>query len=216
MDFTDFGLCGPLLRAVRERGHVVPTPVQVRAIPAILSGRDVMQIARAGTGKTAAYALPLLQRLMGARRDTARPVRAMILVANRRLALHVAGAVQSYGAYLPFRCTASYRGLGPSRPYRADPSPVDIVVATPADILDAGCRGRNDLTEIEVLVLDDVGELFDRNSPHDVRRVFSCLSAQRQNVFLSATPSDHPEAASGWQGREPCFFDSVRQARHQG
>ena len=188
MNFTDLGLRAALLRSVREQGHVAPTPVQARAIPAILSGRDVTQIARAGSGRTAAYALPLLQRLMRARGDTTRAVRAIVLVESREVALHVASDVRSYGAYLPLRCSASYgsRDLKPRHP--APRPPVDIVVATPASILaELDCRGF-DLSSVEILVLDDVDRIWDRHPHQGIRRVLSYLSPRRQNESTRRMP----------------------------
>ena len=110
LNFIDLGLWAALLESVRQRARVVPTPVQARAIPATLSGRDVTQTAYASVGRTAEYALPLLQRLMGARRDTARAVRATVLSESRRVALHVVSDLRSYGAYLLLHCSASYDG----------------------------------------------------------------------------------------------------------
>jgi ATP-dependent RNA helicase RhlE len=219
LDFTDLGLRAALLRSVRERGHVVPTPVQARAIPAILSGCDVTQIARAGTGRTAAYALPLLQRLMGVRTNTTQAVRALVLVESREIAQSVAGDVRSYGAYLPLRCSASY-GRRDLKPRHPAPQPaVDIVVTTPARIL-TECRCcQSDLSAIEILVMDDADRILDRHPHQDIRRVFSYLSSRRQNAVFNASSSDKFELALGWLGYESgCHFGTRSRAqsrRHQ-
>lgn len=202
LDFTDLGLRAALLRSVREHGHVVPTPVQARVIPAILSGRDVMQIARAGTGKTAAYALPLLQRLMGARSDPTRSVRAIVLVECRDIALHVAREVRRYGAYLPFRCSASFSGQGPKPRDLTPRSVVDIVVATPASILADLHRRESGFLSVEILVLDDVDRILERHSHQDIRQFLSHLPPSRQNVLFSASPSDDLELVLGFVGYE--------------
>jgi ATP-dependent RNA helicase RhlE len=167
-----------------------------------------MQIARAGTGKTAAYALPLLQRLMGARGDPTRRVRAIVLVDCRAVALNVAREVRRYGAYLPFRCWASFGGQDPKPRHLTPRSVVDIVVATPASILADLHRREFDLLSVELLVLDDVNRKFERHSHQDIRQFLSYLPPRRQNVLFSASPSDDLELALGFVGYESlCSVD---------
>jgi ATP-dependent RNA helicase RhlE len=217
LNFTDLGLRAALLRSVREQVHVVPTPVQARAIPAILSGRDVTQIARAGTGKTAAYALPLLQRLMGARGGTARAVRAMVLVESRDVALHVAGELLRYGAYLPFRCSASFGGQDPKPRHLPLRSVVDIVVGSPASILADLHRRELDLQSVEILVLDDVDRILERHSHQVIRQFLSYLPSSRQNVLFSASPSDDLELVLGFVGYESlCAVDPRSGPQQRG
>lgn len=197
MDFHDLGLRAALLRAVREHGYTMPTPIQAQAIPAILSGRDVMAAAQTGSGKTAAFALPMLQRLMGVRRESSRTVRVLVMVPTRELAAQVGGSVRSYGAHLPFQCSVVFGRVGIQLPPRALHRGVDIVVATPGRLLDDAGTGSIDLSEVEIVVLDEVDQMLDMGLIHDVRRALALMPARRQNLLFSATFPDEVKVLAG-------------------
>jgi len=176
-----------LLRAVRQQGYETPTPVQVQAIPIILDGGDLMAGAQTGTGKTAGFVLPLLQRLMRAPKSGPRKPRALVLVPTRELAAQVAQSVSTYGAYLPLRGTVIFGGVGMQPQVDALRRGVDIVVATPGRLLDHCSRGTIDLSCIEILVLDEADRMLDMGFVHDIKRVLALLPGRRQNLLFSAT-----------------------------
>lgn len=196
MEFNDLGLRAALLRAVREQGYTIPTPIQARAIPAILSGRDVMAAAQTGSGKTAAFALPMLQRLMGVRLGPSRTARALVMVPTRELAAQVARSVRTYGAHLPLQCSVIFGGVGMQPQLEALRRGVDIVVATPGRLLDHAGRGSIDLSEVEIFVLDEADRMFDMGIIHDVSRALALMPVRRQNLLFSATFPDEVKLLS--------------------
>jgi len=197
LDFHDLGLRAALIRAVREQGYTVATPIQARAIPAVLSGRDVMAAAQTGSGKTAAFALPILQRLMGVRPGPARTVRALVMVPTRELAAQVARSVRAYGAHLPLECTAVFGGVGMQPQLDVLRRGVDLLVATPGRLLDHVGRGSVDLSQIEIFVLDEADRMLDMGFIHDVRRTIGLMPSRRQSLLFSATFPDEVQALAG-------------------
>jgi ATP-dependent RNA helicase RhlE len=190
MSFNELGLSAVLLRAVGEQGYEMPTPVQAQAIPAILEGGDIMAAAQTGTGKTAGFTLPLLQRLNESQRPPVRAPRALVLVPTRELAAQVQDSVRTYGKYLSLKSTVIFGGVGMNPQIQTLRRGVDIVVATPGRLLDH-CRQRTvDLSHIEVLVLDEADRMLDMGFIHDIRKVLQLLPQQRQNLLFSATFSD--------------------------
>ncbi|HEY3162979.1 MAG TPA: DEAD/DEAH box helicase, partial [Candidatus Limnocylindrales bacterium] len=202
MSFADLGLTPELLRAVADQGYTEPTPVQREAIPLVLAGRDLLAGAQTGTGKTAAFVLPMLQRLNaerspgwkgsdGAPRPNAiPPVRALVLTPTRELALQVEESVRTYGAHRRVRSVAIYGGVGyepQNRALRAGPG---IVVATPGRLLDHIEQRHIDLSRIEILVLDEADRMLDMGFIRDIRKVLAVLPPRRQNLLFSATFSD--------------------------
>lgn len=193
LTFDSFGLEAALLRAIREQHYDTPTPIQDKAIPPVLRGEDVLATAQTGTGKTASFAVPLLQRLMttplpaGTRR---RPVRALVLVPTRELALQVSESVRTYGAHVPLRCTTIFGGVGMGPQVDALRAGSDIVVATPGRLLDHAARKTVDLGQVEILVLDEADRMLDMGFIHDIKRVLALLPRKRQNLLFSATFSD--------------------------
>ena len=194
MSFTQLGLSPELLRAVADSGYTEPTPVQSEAIPFVLAGRDLLAGAQTGTGKTAAFVLPILHRLHEA--DAHRsgggrhPVRVLVLTPTRELALQVEESVRTYGAHRPIRSTPIYGGVGfepQARALRAGPQ---IVVATPGRLLDHVGQRTIDLGSVEVLVLDEADRMLDMGFIRDIRRILALLPARRQNLLFSATFSD--------------------------
>jgi ATP-dependent RNA helicase RhlE len=198
LSFDKLGLRAELLRAVHEQGYTVPTPVQVRAIPAILAGSDLMAAAQTGTGKTAGFTLPLLQRLMVDAPRGARPVRALILVPTRELAAQVADSVATYGTHLPLRTSVIYGGVGMQPQVAELRRGVDIVVATPGRLLDHAGGRSVDLSRVEMLVLDEADRMLDMGFIHDIRRILGLLPPRRQNLLFSATfPEEIRRLAAG-------------------
>jgi ATP-dependent RNA helicase RhlE len=190
MSFDRLGLSPELLRAVAQQGYVEPTPVQRESIPLVLAGRDLLAGAQTGTGKTAAFVLPMLQRLHASRPAGPRVIRALILTPTRELALQVEESVRTYGAQNPIRSTTIYGGVGfdpQVRHLRAGP---EIVVATPGRLLDHVGQRTIDLSRVEILVLDEADRMLDMGFIRDIRKILALLPARRQNLLFSATFSD--------------------------
>lgn len=188
MTFSTLGLSTDLLRAVADEGYTTPTPIQQQAIPAILQGHDIFASAQTGTGKTAGFTLPLLQRL-----STTRPVkgqrhpRALILTPTRELAAQVSDSVRTYGKYLSLKSAVVYGGVGIVPQIQALRRGVDIVVATPGRLLDHLGQKTLDLSQIEILVLDECDRMLDMGFIHDIRKIMAQLPASRQTLMFSAT-----------------------------
>nr|HPQ97059.1 DEAD/DEAH box helicase [Thiolinea sp.] len=190
MDFTDLGLSSQLLEAVRLQGYTTPSPIQIQAIPSVLKGRDVMAAAQTGTGKTAAFTLPLLQRLAAGRKAGSGEVRALVLTPTRELAAQVAESVNAYGSRLPLRSAVVFGGVGINPQINALRRGVDVLIATPGRLLDLYSQGTLTFSRLEILVLDEADRMLDMGFIHDIRRILGLLPAQRQNLMFSATFSD--------------------------
>ncbi|HEU4673864.1 MAG TPA: DEAD/DEAH box helicase [Candidatus Limnocylindrales bacterium] len=192
--FKTLGLSAELLQAVADEGYEAPTPIQSAAIPVVQAGHDVIATAQTGTGKTAAFVLPILQRLQ-AHANTSfsparHPVRALIITPTRELAVQVADSVKSYGRHLPLRSSVAFGGVPVEPQARELLAGVEILVATPGRLLDhLGSRTVN-LSAVEVLVLDEADRMLDMGFMPDIRRILDALPAQRQNLMFSATFSD--------------------------
>jgi ATP-dependent RNA helicase RhlE len=197
--FSDLGLIEPLLRALTAEGYAVPTPIQAQAIPKLLEGRDMLGIAQTGTGKTAAFALPLLQRL-AANHIKAQPrhPRALILTPTRELALQIADGFKSYGRHLGFKHTVVFGGVGQGQQVAAMNAGVDILVATPGRLLDLMNQRHINLANVEFLVLDEADRMLDMGFIRDVKTIVAKVPAQRQTLLFSATmPGDVVKLAEG-------------------
>ncbi len=191
MSFDRLGLSPELLRAVAQQGYTEPTPVQTQAIPLVLEGRDVLAGAQTGTGKTAAFVLPMLQRLHASRPTSGpRVIRALILTPTRELALQVEESVRTYGAQNPIRSTTIYGGVGFDPQVRALRAGPEIVVATPGRLLDHLGQRTIDLSRVEILVLDEADRMLDMGFIRDIRKILAVLPPRRQNLLFSATFSD--------------------------
>ncbi len=186
--FSDFGLADPIQRALTARNHVVPTPIQIGAIPQLLAGRDLMGIAQTGTGKTAAFALPILDRLSRTRdnRHGRRP-RALILAPTRELAIQIGAEFGAYAKYLHLRQTVIFGGVGQKPQVDALRRGVDILTATPGRLLDLLNQKRLGLDAVEILVLDEADRMLDMGFVRDVRKIIEALPAERQSLLFSAT-----------------------------
>ncbi|AMN48382.1 RNA helicase [Steroidobacter denitrificans] len=188
MPFIALGLMPELARALTERGYVEPTPVQAGVVPAILAGRDILAGAQTGTGKTAGFTLPMLQRLQAGAPQ--RAPRALILVPTRELATQVHESVLAYGKYLRLRSLVVFGGVGIHPQIEGLRRGTDILVATPGRLLDHAQQRTVDLSHVEILVLDEADRMLDMGFIADIRRVIKLLPPQRQNLMFSATYSD--------------------------
>ena len=191
MSFANLGLSAELVRAVVEHGYTVPTPIQTQAIPAVLAGGDLLAGAQTGTGKTAGFVLPILQRLMthrvAAHPGGRRPVRVLILTPTRELAAQVAESVRVYGKYAKQACAVVYGGVGIQPQIGELRRGVDILVATPGRLIDLHGQRCVDLSRVEILVLDEADRMLDMGFIRDIRRILAMLPKRRQNLLFSAT-----------------------------
>jgi ATP-dependent RNA helicase RhlE len=194
MQFSDLGLAAELLRAIEEQGYTQPTPIQEQAIPPILQGQDVMAGAQTGTGKTAAFTLPLLQRLKQHANTSVsparHPTRALILAPTRELAAQVYESVRTYGKHIPLRNACVYGGVSIDPQMKELQAGVEILVATPGRLLDLVQQRSANLGQVQVLVLDEADRMLDMGFMPDIKRIIALLPAQRQNLMFSATFPD--------------------------
>ena len=201
------------MRAIREQGYTTPTPVQREAIPAILGGEDLLAAAQTGTGKTAGFALPLLQRLTAtpSPRSGFRPVQGLILVPTRELALQVGESIRTYGAHAPIRSTTIFGGVGMGPQLDALRAGRDVVVATPGRLLDHVARKTIDLGQVEILVLDEADRMLDMGFIHDIKRVIALLPRRRQNLLFSATFPDSIRTLANQLLNRPRLIEVARR-----
>ena len=212
MLFSDLHLSAPLLKAVSEEGYTHPTPVQEKAIPAILQGRDILAGAQTGTGKTAGFTLPILELLSKQPRIKGKnPIRVLILTPTRELAAQVGESVKTYGKYLPFKSTVIFGGVGINPQIQALRNGVDILIATPGRLLDHVSQGTLDLKHIDIFVLDEADRMLDMGFIKDIRRVISILPAKRQNLLFSATYSDDIKKLCESILRNPAIVEVARR-----
>ena len=198
MTFNELNLSAPLLKAVSEAGYETPSPIQASAIPPGLEGRDLMGCAQTGTGKTAAFALPMLDRLSGAAPRKKGAIRALILTPTRELALQIGESFAAYGKYLKLRSTVIFGGVGQTPQVEAIKKGVDILIACPGRLNDLIGQGYIDLADIEIFVLDEADRMLDMGFVHDVKKVIAKLPAKRQNLMFSATmPKEIEQLAAG-------------------
>lgn len=190
MNFKSLGLSTEILQAVSEQGYETPTPVQLKAIPAIIEGRDIMAAAQTGTGKTAGFALPILQRLSKGETARSNQVRALILAPTRELAVQVNEDVTAYAKHLPLRSTVVYGGVKINPQMMALRKGADVLVATPGRLLDLYRQNALKFDQLEVLVLDEADRMLDMGFIDDIRKIIDLLPKKRQNLMFSATFSD--------------------------
>ena len=194
MLFSELGLAEPLMRAISEQGYATPTPIQQQAIPVVLSGRDLMAAAQTGTGKTAGFTLPLLQRLSDGPRVQANAVRALILTPTRELAAQVGESVRDYGQYLPIKSAVVFGGVSINPQMMAMRRGVDVLVATPGRLLDLYNQNAVKFSQVEILVLDEADRMLDMGFIRDIRKILDLLPKRRQNLLFSATFSPDIQA----------------------
>ena len=213
MSFAPLGLRPELLRSLRDAGYTTPTPVQAEAIPVILQGRDIVAGAQTGTGKTAGFALPLLQRLWeapGRQRPGARQVRALILTPTRELAAQVEESIRHYGKYLPMTTTSVFGGVNMNPQVYALMRGVDILVATPGRLLDHVNQRTVDLSKVEILVLDEADRMLDMGFIRDIRSIIGLIPATRQSLLFSATFSDEIKRLTDTLLKDPAMIEVAR------
>jgi len=215
MSFSNLGLSTKILRAVTARGYTDPTPIQMQAIPVILSGKDLLAGAQTGTGKTAGFTLPILQLLSTTNSPDApmrrRPVRSLILVPTRELAAQVEESVREYGKYLNLKSMTIFGGVSINPQIQRLKDGVDILVATPGRLLDHVQQRTIDLSQVEILVLDEADRMLDMGFIPDVRRILALLPSKRQSLLFSATFSSEIKALAEKMLNHPVLIEVARQ-----
>ena len=188
MHFEELNIIEPILKSVKEEGYTTPTPIQQQAIPIILKGTDLIGCAQTGTGKTAAFAIPILQILSNNKAfDKRRKIRSLIVTPTRELAIQIEESFKAYGRYTGLTCTVVFGGVNQNPQTNALRAGVDILVATPGRLLDLMNQGFISLKDIEIFVLDEADRMLDMGFIHDVRRIIAALPQKRQSLFFSAT-----------------------------
>jgi ATP-dependent RNA helicase RhlE len=190
MSFSTLGLSDPLLRAVSDKGYTTPSPIQAEAIPAVLKGHDVMAAAQTGTGKTAGFTLPLLQKLSQGSLAKSNQARALVLTPTRELAAQIAENVEAYGKYLNLRSAVVFGGVKINPQMMKLRKGADVLIATPGRLLDLHQQNAIAFDQLEVLILDEADRMLDMGFIHDIRKILKTLPKQRQNLMFSATFSD--------------------------
>ncbi|MDT8441763.1 MAG: DEAD/DEAH box helicase [Desulfuromonadales bacterium] len=211
MTFEQLGLSAELLRAVSAAGYSQPTPIQAKAIPVVMQGGDLLAGAQTGTGKTAAFSLPLLQRLSAKPSRRGDAIRALVLTPTRELAAQVEASFRLYGQYLPLRTTVIFGGVNIRPQISALRAGVDILVATPGRLLDHVGQKTIDLSKVEVLVLDEADRMLDMGFIRDIRKVLALLPQQRQNLLFSATFSDEIRRLADGLLQSPALIEVARR-----
>jgi len=218
MSFATLGLSDAIVRAVTEQGYTTPTPIQAQAIPAVLGGGDLLAGAQTGTGKTAGFTLPLLQRLstdaVGAAlksKTSPRAVRALILAPTRELAAQVEESVRLYGKYTNLNSAVIFGGVGINPQIKLLKHGVDILVATPGRLLDHVGQRTVDLSKVEILILDEADRMLDMGFIHDIKKVLAILPPKRQNLLFSATFSDDIKALADKLLNNPASIEVARR-----
>ena len=208
MRFEDLGLSKPLLDAVAAQGYTAPTPIQQQAIPHVLKGGDLVALAQTGTGKTAAFALPILERLHKTR---GMKIRTLVLSHTRELASQIEDDFMRYGKGTHISTTVIFGGVGIAPQRQVLARGVDVVIATPGRLLDLMSEGRVDLNHVEVLVLDEADRMLDMGFIHDIRRILALLPKKRQNLLFSATFSDDIRKLAGSFLHDPASVEVARR-----
>ena len=212
MPFKAMGLSDPLVQAVLAAGYAIPTEIQQQAIPIVMSGRDIIGCAQTGTGKTAAFVLPILNRLSHHKTAAGkRVVRSLVLTPTRELAVQIEAVIRQLGQFLPLRVLAVYGGVSINTQLNSLHHGVDIVVATPGRLMDHMQRGSINLKQVEVLVIDEADRMFDMGFINDVRRITSALPKNRQTLLFSATIPAEVKALAASVQRAPKMIQIGRQ-----
>ncbi len=211
MTFDHLGLSADILRAVADEGYTEPTPIQDKAIPFVLEGRDVLAAAQTGTGKTAAFTLPILERLRGQANSSfspaRHPVRALMVTPTRELAMQIAGSVAAYGRHVSLRSAVVYGGVPIDPQIKELRAGVEILVATPGRLMDHVGQRTVNLGQVEILVLDEADRMLDMGFIPDIRKIVALLPARRQNLLFSATFSDEIRLLSQEFLRDPATVE---------
>lgn len=209
--FSELGLRVELLRAIEAQGYTTPTPIQLQAIPAVLEGGDLLASAQTGTGKTAGFTLPMLQRLADGPRPGKRQIRALVLTPTRELAAQVGESVADYGRHLTLTSHVIFGGVGQQPQVDAIRPGLDVLTATPGRLLDLHQQKHIDLSKVEILVLDEADRMLDMGFIHDIRKVLRLLPVKRQNLLFSATFSDEIQALADKLLDKPKLIEVARR-----
>ncbi len=214
--FSDLGLSESIVRAVAENGYTTPTPIQAQAIPAVIKGGDLLAGAQTGTGKTAGFTLPILERLLRStnlakNKTDRRSIRVLVLTPTRELAAQVEESIRTYGKHTPLNSGVIFGGVGINPQIKLLKNGVDILVATPGRLLDHHQQGTIDLRHVEILVLDEADRMLDMGFIHDIKKVLAILPSKRQNLLFSATFSDDIKALADRLLDNPAMIEVARR-----
>ncbi len=212
MSFTNLGLSESLLKAIKDQGYDTPTPIQAKAIPIVIQGKDVLAAAQTGTGKTAGFTLPLLERLsLKQPHMHKKQIRALVLTPTRELAAQVAQSITDYGKYTPYRATVIFGGVGINPQLATLRKGVDIVIATPGRLLDIAGQGGIDFSKLECLILDEADRMLDMGFIHDIKKLMKLMPEKRQTLLFSATFSPEIKKLASGLLKDPVLVEVARQ-----
>ncbi|MGB5505381.1 MAG: DEAD/DEAH box helicase [Sulfurovum sp.] len=212
MSFTNLGLSEPLLKAVKEQGYDTPTPIQQKAIPVVIEGKDVLAAAQTGTGKTAGFTLPLLERLSQKQPHMQKKqIRALVLTPTRELAAQVAESIKTYGKHVPYTSTVIFGGVGINPQLATIRKGVDIVIATPGRLLDIAGQKGIDFSALECLILDEADRMLDMGFIHDIKKLMKLMPQKRQTLLFSATFSPEIKTLASGLLKNPVLVEVARQ-----
>jgi len=212
MKFTELGLGESLLKAVKEQGYDTPTPIQAKAIPLVIEGKDVLAAAQTGTGKTAGFTLPLLERLSQTSPVMKKKqIRVLVLTPTRELAAQVAESIATYGKYMSYKSMVIFGGVGINPQFAALKKGVDIVIATPGRLLDIANQGGIDFSAVECLVLDEADRMLDMGFIHDIKKLMALMPKQKQTLLFSATFSREIKSLASGLLRDPVLVEVARE-----
>ncbi len=211
MSFKSLGLSNALLKAIAEKGYTKPSPIQEKAIPHILEGKDVLASAQTGTGKTAGFTLPILQYLSNTKHPKYRPIRAVVLTPTRELAAQVHDNVREYSKYVDIRSAVIFGGVKPASQIAAIRSGVDIIVATPGRLLDLHNQKAVSFKRVDVLILDEADRMLDMGFARDLNKLISFMPSKRQNLLFSATFSNEIKKLAGGILNNPVSVETAPQ-----
>ena len=212
MSFTNLGLSEPLLKAVKEQGYDTPTPIQQKAIPVVIEGKDVLAAAQTGTGKTAGFTLPLLERLSRTKPNMQKKqIRALVLTPTRELAAQVAESIKTYGKHMSYTSTVIFGGVGINPQLATIRKGVDIVIATPGRLLDIAGQKGIDFSALECLILDEADRMLDMGFIHDIKKLMKLMPQKRQTLLFSATFSPEIKTLASGLLKNPVLVEVARQ-----
>jgi ATP-dependent RNA helicase RhlE len=212
MSFTNLGLSEPLLKAIKEQGYDTPTPIQEKAIPVVIEGKDVLAAAQTGTGKTAGFTLPLLEKLSQTQpKMQKKQIRALVLTPTRELAAQVAESIKTYGKHVPYTSTVIFGGVGINPQLATIRKGVDIVIATPGRLLDIAGQKGIDFSALECLILDEADRMLDMGFIHDIKKLMKLMPQKRQTLLFSATFSPEIKTLASGLLKNPVLVEVARQ-----
>ncbi len=212
MSFTNLGLSEPLLKAIKEQGYDKPTPIQQKAIPVVIEGKDVLAAAQTGTGKTAGFTLPLLEKLSQTQpKMQKKQIRALVLTPTRELAAQVAESIKTYGKHMPYTSTVIFGGVGINPQLATIRKGVDIVIATPGRLLDIAGQKGIDFSALECLILDEADRMLDMGFIHDIKKLMKLMPQKRQTLLFSATFSPEIKTLASGLLKNPVLVEVARQ-----